>query len=145
MKMKIFSLLILLLLVSGCTNESSDTDGQTDPTPEPTISLESQDELRESHINQILDGLMNYTNSAGNSIDDLGSLPICNNDRAIIGTSGVDLNALLVDTYLENIPQDPEFGSNQDTGYTICVNNNGAINISAPYADSNKLQVLSDQ
>jgi len=151
-------LLVVILIILGYayfTSQSGDDTNKTDEAQEQeqkdsqnqevveeeTKPVDGKDQTREKHITRILEGIVSYLDD-GNSKQNLGSLPTCKDGRLSIGTDGLDLNSMLVDTYLKKIPVDPAVGTANVTGYEICENNNGQINISAPNADQKQLQVL---
>lgn len=89
---------------------------------------------RSSHIAEILNAVTQFTSQQGNTVADLGTVPLCTATPAPIGTvaGGVNLAATLVDTYIVGIPVDPSTGDATDTGYTICQTAGGRVTIAAP-------------
>jgi hypothetical protein len=89
---------------------------------------------RTSDINTLTNALSQYTVTEGNSLDDF-DIPSCPQVAAIgTGSRSVDLGAL-VPLYLATLPLDPVTGSEDDTGYEICLEGNSVV-ISAPHAES---------
>jgi prepilin-type N-terminal cleavage/methylation domain-containing protein len=102
---------------------------------------------RSSDVTQILNAVTQYTSEQGNSLATLSAAIVdCATDNTPIGTSGVNL-AALVPTYIVGIPLDPQLigggtGDAADTGYTIC-STGGRVQISAPNAEGAKAGLIS--
>lgn len=52
-----------------------------------------------------------------------------------IGSTGVDLEKILRNFFFKNFPYDPQYGSKEDTGYEICLAENGKIKVQAKYGE----------
>ena len=93
---------------------------------------------RNSNVGEILNAVTQYTSVQGNTIAGLGTIPLCTDAPAAIGTGAgnVDLAAVLVDEYIVGIPTDPSGGTAEDTGYTICQTAGSRVEISAPRAEN---------
>ncbi len=70
-----------------------------------------------------------------------GSFTQCSEGIDIIGSVDADLSLPLVPDYIVEIPMDPQVGTIFDTGYTICEEATGRINISAPNAEGTTISV----
>lgn len=92
---------------------------------------EAKDAQRSSDVAQMLNAVTKYTSEQGKQLGDLGTVPACTGTPAVIGSSGVDLGATLVDEYIVAIPTDPDGGTEADTGYTICQTAGGGVQINA--------------
>ncbi|MDD3646957.1 MAG: prepilin-type N-terminal cleavage/methylation domain-containing protein [Candidatus Dojkabacteria bacterium] len=109
-------------------------------------ALESRDIERESETLTILNKLYQYL-ADDNSIDDLetavGIIGECGVSYSSIGTSGINLAAVLVDDYMQEIPIDPSRDcSETDTCYDICKNSgNMTITVKAPNAETKTIEV----
>lgn len=128
------------LIISAPNAEGTETIREevdiVDSLPNPADGIsDARNTQRQADANTILNAVSIYL-SEGHSISDLGVIPFCNISRAAIGTSGIDLAALLVPEFIVAIPRDPQTGTDTDSGYTICQNNKGQINISAPAAEN---------
>ncbi|MBU0975444.1 prepilin-type N-terminal cleavage/methylation domain-containing protein, partial [Patescibacteria group bacterium] len=89
-------------------------------------AAESRDTERESEVIQILNKAHQYL-ADDKTISDLeaaaGTIGECGTADSNIGTSGVNLGAVLVSDYISEIPIDPSSGCNAgDTCYDICKN-----------------------
>jgi len=93
---------------------------------------------RSADVNIILNAVTQYISETGNSIEDFGTIVKCSEGADIIGTFGVDLAPILVDSYILEIPSDPslESTSTEDSGYGICLTDGGQVEISAPNAEN---------
>jgi len=99
---------------------------------------------RQSDATQILNAVTQYTAQQGNALLDLGTIPNCTPGPAAAvgtGTGAVDLSANLVPTFLVAIPTDPQTGTDADTGYTICQQGSGRVQIDAPDAEGTTISV----
>lgn len=70
-------------------------------------------------------------------VDNGGSLSTCgidDNDSHVLGTSDLDLSTELA-PYLKSIPQDPDTGTDTDTGYSLEANTYNIITITADDAE----------
>lgn len=107
---------------------------------------------RSSDAQQILNAVWQYASEQGHTLSDFGTIPNCTATPAVIANvtapttpvaGTINLRALLVDTYIADIPQDPAvaFGTGLDTGYTICQTTGGRVQISAPHAENKTITV----
>lgn len=96
---------------------------------------DARNSQRSSDALQILNAVTQYTSEQGHSLAGLGTIPACTATPAVVGTSGVDLGAVLVPDYLVAIPTDPSGGTDADTGYTICEQGSGRVEVAAPDAE----------
>lgn len=97
---------------------------------------------RSADVAEILNAVTQYTSEQGHTIDDFGTITECTTGSDPIGTDtvggSIDISTLLVDDYIVAIPQDPLDGTEDDTGYTICVTSGGRVQIDAPNAENGK-------
>jgi type II secretory pathway pseudopilin PulG len=100
---------------------------------------------RSSDVAQILNAVTQFTSEQGNSLSDLGTIPLCTAAKTPIGsgTGNVNLATNLVDTYIVGIPLDPQLtgggmGTAANTGYTICRTTGNRVQIDAPNAEGGK-------
>lgn len=98
---------------------------------------------RSSDVTQILNAVTQYTSEQGNLLGDLGTIPLCTDTPAAIGTGtgNVNLATNLVPAYLVAIPMDPANGTAENTGYTICQTANARVQIDAPSAEGKEISV----
>ena len=98
---------------------------------------ETRNVQRASDVNQILNALSQYRSEAGNSINDFENLTYCSEEYNFIGKDIglIDLESQLVDEYIVGIPFDPQIGSDNNTGYTMCLAEDDRIEITAPFAE----------
>ena len=84
---------------------------------------------RSADIMQILNAVTQYTSEEGNVLSDLGTIENCTIGSTAVG-SVANLESVLVDDYIVEIPVDPRDG---DAGfvYSICQTDNGRIEVSA--------------
>lgn len=105
---------------------------------------------RSADVQQILNAVWQYASEQGNALADFGSIPLCTATPAPISavTTGtppagtINLYTLLVDTYIADIPKDPNGGTDADTGYTICQTSGGRVQVAAPDAENGKSIVV---
>lgn len=75
---------------------------------------------RTSDVNTVLMAINTFmTDNDGNLPG--GIVTDCATGSHSIGTTGLDLGAVLVPEYVAAIPLDPTAGTDADTGYTVCV------------------------
>ncbi len=96
---------------------------------------------RSSDVLQILNAVTQYTSEQGNNVSDFGEIVNCDEGTNEIGTDGLNLGSVLVPDYIVGIPLDPEVGTNAYSGYTICIQVSGRIQIAAPYAEGTVISV----
>jgi prepilin-type N-terminal cleavage/methylation domain-containing protein len=98
---------------------------------------DTRNSQRSADVSEMLNAVTQFTSEEGRTLADLGSIPLCEDGvtPASIGTSGVDLDASLVDEFIVEIPKDPTNGTDADTGYTICQTDGGRVEIAAPRAE----------
>lgn len=92
---------------------------------------------RVTDISQIQDAISQYQLENSSIEESLETyIPKCP-DTLEIGTAkdALNLNALLVDTYILEIPTDPSKGTTQHTGYTICKTSDTRLRLDAKYAE----------
>lgn len=104
---------------------------------------------RSADVTQILNAVTQYTSEEGNSISAFGTINPCTEvlaDGSHIGTAAGNINLagtaaapLLVDEFIVAIPTDPSNGTDEDTGYVICVTTGGRVQVSAPSAENGKV------
>ena len=94
---------------------------------------------RSADVTQILNAVTQYTSEEGNSIGAFGTITNCTVGSSSIGTSGINLSTILVDEFIVAIPMDPSVGTEEVTGYTICVTDGGRVQIDAPNAENAKV------
>ncbi len=89
---------------------------------------------RSIDLNYLADAYIQYSTDHVKSPLNVISCP----NRVEIGTAQENLNLarVLVDDYIVSVPHDPQKGSPEYSGYTICLANNGRITISAKYAEN---------
>lgn len=92
---------------------------------------------RSSAVNEILNAVTQYTSEQGNSVGDFGAIEACDDgtDNIGSGAGNINLSTLLVDEFIVEIPADPSGGSDEDTGYDICLTAGNRVQISAPSAE----------
>ncbi len=91
---------------------------------------------RSADVSEILNAVTQFVSEDGRTLAELGTIPLCTDGAANIGTTGVNLADVLVDEYIVDIPQDPSpAGTTENTGYTICQTEGGRIEIEAPLAE----------
>lgn len=102
---------------------------------------ETRNTTRQSDATAILNAVTQFTSEEGHQLSALGTIPLCTDTPAPIGTGGgsVDLAATLVDEYIVGIPIDPQSGTEANTGYTICQTTGGRVQIDAPGAENGKV------
>ena len=95
---------------------------------------------------QILNAVTQYTSEEGNAITDFAGIRACDDllGPSSIGTTGVKLAGPtptdgLVEEFLVEIPRDPSVGTEEVTGYTICVTAGGRVQIDGPNAEDGKI------
>ncbi len=103
---------------------------------------DTRNATRSSDVTTILNAVTQYTSEEGHALADLGTVPACTADPAVIGTGGVNLGTNLVDEYIVAVPKDPGSGTDADTGYTICQTAGGRVQIAAPHAENGKTIVV---
>jgi len=86
---------------------------------------------RSADVSEILNAVTQFAADEDNVLGDLGTIPLCSASQAVIGEDGVDLADSLVDEYIVEIPMDPDGGTAEDTGYTICQTDGGRVQITA--------------
>ncbi len=99
---------------------------------------------RRAHLSEILSATTQFISEEGNSVAGLGSIPACTGTPAAIGTGAgnVNLAAVLVDEYIPEIPTDPQGGTQEDTGYEICLTSPGErVQLRAPSAEGETIVV----
>ncbi|MDD3661953.1 MAG: prepilin-type N-terminal cleavage/methylation domain-containing protein [Candidatus Dojkabacteria bacterium] len=106
---------------------------------------DTRNATRSADVNQILNAVTQYTSEEGHAIGDLGTIPACADTTDGLGReigSGeglVDLaGTALVDEYIVGIPEDPQEGSPEKTGYFICLTAGGRVQITAGFAENDK-------
>lgn len=95
---------------------------------------------RSADVGEILNAVTQYTSQQGNALGDFGTITDCSSGADSIGTGAgnINLSTLLVDDYIVAIPQDPQGGTEANTGYTICQTTGGRVQIAAPNAENDK-------
>jgi hypothetical protein len=154
MKNKTFLLIPLALLVVisaaffviwGSNKQSKQTNNNSEvaatptptidifasPTPQPTINpdiVATRNMERKADVGSIANALSQYKVQK-KSYADLGQIPECPSSIRI-GTSigALDLSKKLVPEFMVSIPVDPQ-GSELDTGYGLCINAAGKIEV----------------
>ncbi|MDY0097480.1 MAG: prepilin-type N-terminal cleavage/methylation domain-containing protein [Candidatus Dojkabacteria bacterium] len=96
---------------------------------------------RSADVSQILNAITQYTSEEGNAIEDFGTITNCTLGTSDIGTDtgNINLTTILVDEYIVEIPMDPSNGTEEDSGYDICVTDTGRVQIDAPGAEDGKV------
>lgn len=93
---------------------------------------------RSSDVTQILNAITQFTSEVGNSLSGLtggATVPDCDASTGPTsiqlgtGTGNLDLTAELVPTYLVELPRDPSTGTEEATGYAVCVAGSGRITV----------------
>lgn len=102
---------------------------------------DTRNATRSADVGQILNAVSEYTSQEGSQLADLGTIPLCTDTPAAIGTGpgNVNLATTLVDEYLVAIPKDPDNGTDENTGYTICRTPGNRVQIAAPNAENGKV------
>jgi hypothetical protein len=110
-----------------------------------TKFAEARNVSRSIQIQNLSDALYTYISSTGKSPESIGAIVPCEKGRTKIGTSKsdtegewIDLTAVLSVSYLSEIPEDPQNGSEQDTGYTICMLAGNRLQIEATHTELGK-------
>lgn len=143
-KIKAFSLIEILIVVALMIILATITIIAINPAKNFQDTRNAQ---RSSDVSAILNAVTQYTSEQGNLLSDLGTVPLCTDTPAEIGTETgmVDLTgAPLVEDYIVEIPLDPTAGSADETtgvittGYTICQTDGGRVQIDAPNAEGDK-------
>ena len=95
---------------------------------------QARDAKRQSDVNAILNALNQYqVDHDGNAPSGMATCPTYSD----IGTGGLDLAAVLVSSYIAEMPVDPQTGCNQaDTCYDVCETAAGRITVTAPNAET---------
>jgi len=102
---------------------------------------------RSSDVTQILNAVTEYTAEESHQLSDFGTIAICltGTPMAIIDGTGtptagqINLQTLLVDTYIVGIPHDPNQAAGNVTGYTMCRTAGNRVEIDAPQAELSKV------
>ena len=101
---------------------------------------------RSADVSEILNAVTQYLAEGAvegdDGLDGLG-VPLCEDEDGVeatasIGKADVDLESILVDEYIVEIPTDPSDGDAEETGYEICRTLGGRIEISAPNAEGDE-------
>ncbi len=96
---------------------------------------------RRNDTSVLLDALGSYISSTKDvNLSNLGEIPKCP-DLKGIGTSGtlIDLTYLVSGQFVYDIPKDPLSGTEQETGYAICMTDTGRITIAALFAENDEI------
>ena len=106
---------------------------------------DSRNAERSAEVSELLNAITQYTSEEGNNIADFGTITSCTTGTSNIGsgTGEIDLETLLVDEYIVEIPVDPsvDAATSTDTGYDICITDSGRIQIDAPLAEEKTITV----
>lgn len=103
---------------------------------------DTRDTQRQSDVQQILNAITQYTSRVGNSIEDFGEIPNCNDAVVFIGTlSGTIDLSILEGEYIVEVPKDPQYGTDATTGYDICLTSGDRVKIIAPHAENGVIEV----
>ncbi|MCA9380689.1 hypothetical protein KC678_00295 [Candidatus Dojkabacteria bacterium] len=123
-------------------DEEAMEDTQEETNSDTTVNdlfADTRNAQRSSDVLQILNAVTQYLSNDGNSIKDFGGILDCSIRQTIIGGGQgegfVNLTKFLVPDYIVAIPQDPSVGSDFDSGYTICAEQDGKVTINAPYVE----------
>lgn len=136
MKYKAFTLVEVLLAISIVLIVS----GIAITASRPQFNLnQARDSKREGDVTMILNAILRYTSEGTNTVADFGAVPTCPT-TAIIGTSGINIAAVLSPTYISTVPTDPSVGNQANTGYNIC-REGEVITISSPHAQNKNISV----
>lgn len=87
--------------------------------PDKAQFKDTRDAQRAVHVISLRDSLAEYladTRDQGL----LSEITECSTNFVEIGSSGIDLEALVGKGYLQEIPQDPVYGTDSDSGYSLC-------------------------
>ncbi len=100
---------------------------------------------RSANVNSILSGVTQWSSAQGNSVTSLG-ITDCGTGVDVIGTdvpasADIDLEPILVPTYIVEMPTDPTDGTALSTDYTICMEANGRVTVAAPGAEGTTITV----
>jgi type IV pilus assembly protein PilA len=141
-KFKAFSLIEILIVVALMIILATITIIAINPGKNFQDTRNAQ---RSSDVSAILNAVTQYTSEQGNSMVSLeglaGTINACEDAEgnpqagSPIGTATVDLSAALVEEYIVEIPMDPQVGTPENTGYTICKTSTGRVQIDAPNAE----------
>jgi len=96
----------------------------------PTTKIDG-DKQRQTDLSFLKQGLTQYLEKNGSN-----SLLLfnCSDSAQLIGTApgSMDLQALLVPEFLNVLPKDPDVGTTENTGYSICLTDDKKIRLEAP-------------
>ncbi len=139
-RMRAFTLIEILVVIALIAILAAITIIAINPTKNFRDARNSQ---RSSDVLQILNAVTQYASEQGHQLADLGTIPACteSDDGASIGTEGVNIEPILVPDYLVAVPTDPSDGDAEDTGYTICTQGSGRIEVKAPSAEGKAISV----
>lgn len=122
-------------LEGGMGQDWSDAGGSS------SDDVSTRDAQRRSDVNTLLNAVYQY------AIDHEGKLPvgipygtgkpIC---RSKMSCSGVNLDVLL-ESYLVEVPVDPDASDRKTSGYTIFQDRTGRVTVSAPLADTEAISI----
>src|SRR4030042_2564021 len=128
MKNQGFTLIELLVVIGIITILATIVLVAVNPARQFAIS---RDTARRNDLYQILNAVHQY------SIDNNGRFPtqVQTNNWIDIGTGGLNLNAILVPTYIPAIPEDPQNGTAGLTRYVLAVDTNSRLTASASSAE----------
>ncbi len=106
---------------------------------------DARNTTRSSDVTTILNAVTQYTSEVGNQLTDLGTIPLCSATPATIGSGAgnLDLGATLVPEFVVAIPQDPQSGTPENTGYRICLTASNRVQVDAPSAENSKTILVS--
>jgi hypothetical protein len=97
---------------------------------------------RSADIQQIHTTIRQYLAELDSStLERLGDIPLCGNSSKAIGTGSgnIDLGKTLIPMFMTSVPKDPQTGTDEDTGYTICKVTGYDVQIRAPKAENGKV------
>ncbi|BCX13995.1 MAG: hypothetical protein KatS3mg085_527 [Candidatus Dojkabacteria bacterium] len=104
--------------------------------------INPQKNFAESRNTERLIDVTDLANAINLYVNDNGSLgkvedqiPTCP-QTAKISKNEVNLQNLVDEGYITELPKDPQTGTSEDTGYVICKNTSGRFTVSAPNAEN---------
>ena len=97
----------------------------------------ARNSAREYGARKIVSALKVYSSPNHN-----GRLPpeitaLCPNTQTI-GKEGIDLEVILRNFFFKDFPYDPQYGTQEDTGYRVCLAEKGKIKILSKYGENNQ-------
>lgn len=122
----------------------------TTPTPSPSTTAQQRDTQRNADVNALLNAIDQYAASNGSNLpSEIVSLPV-NTPVALDTTNFHFLCSQLVPAYLPTIPVDPTINNgiaisscsgSWTTGYEISRDASSNVTVSAPYAETEDIDV----